>query len=196
MFCQAVPQSVPEFVSWSLTESASADSVDSGAFSALKETKQDMRVGKTYYCFVRPVVINYVPDAKGWMCYMHGLPDYVGQGDTSERAFEDLSVQIHTAFQTLVRKRPFEMDGDERSRWVRLTSVIDLLYYRTTTPVTTYEIGQVHRDMIARPHRIEWITGKSDLIEPQRVPGDLMGCPPGQWIEAVVRRDPVDHSII
>jgi hypothetical protein len=130
------------------------------------------------------------------MCYVHSLTEYVGQGDTPTQAFEDLSVQIHTAFQTLVRKRPFEMDEDERSRWVRLTGIIDLLYYRTTTPVTTYEIGQVHRDMIARPHRIEWITGKSYVIEPHRVPGDLMGCPPGQWIEAVVRRDPMSHSVI
>lgn len=196
MFCPSASQSMAEFASWSLTESVVADSVERGSFSALQETKRDMRVGATYYCFIRPVVINHVPTAKGWICYVRGLAGYAGQSDTPEQAFDDLSIQIHTAFQTLVRKRPFEMDEDERSRWVQLTSIIDLLHYRTTTPVTTYEIGQVHWDMIARPHHIEWVSGRSYLIEPHRVPGELMGCRPGQWIEAVVRRNPISHAVI
>lgn len=196
MFCQAISQSAPEFASWSVNESVVVENVDSGSFSALQETKRDMRVGATYYCFVRPVVINHVPTGKGWMCYTSGLSGYAGQGDTPEHALEDWSIQIHAAFQALLRKRSFEMDDEERSKWVRLTSIIDLLHYRTTTPVTTYEIGQVHWAMIARPHHIEWITGKSDLIEPYRVSGDLMGCRPGQWIEAVVRRDPMSHAVI
>ena len=88
------------------------------------------------------------------------------------------------------------MDDESRSKWVQLTSLIDLLYYRTTTPLTTYEIGRISFGKIAHPRHIEWINGKSDLIEPDKVPGELMSCWTGQWIDAVVRRDPVSHQLL
>jgi hypothetical protein len=131
------------------------------------------------------------------MCYVSGMAGYAGNGDMAEQALEELKVQIHTAFQTLLTKRPFEMDEDEHSKWVELTSAIDLLHYKTTTPITTYEIGQVSFGRIARPHHIDWISGeKRYMIEPTKVPGELMSCRTGQWIDAVVRRDPVSYRIL
>jgi hypothetical protein len=130
------------------------------------------------------------------MCYVSGLTGQLGGGDTPDGAFEELKVQIHAVFQTLLEKRPFEMSEEEHSKWIQLTNVIDLLHYKTTTPLITHEIGQVSFGMVDRPHHIEWINGKVDPIRPERAPGDLMSCAPSQWIEAVVRRDPLSFEIL
>jgi hypothetical protein len=127
---------------------------------------------------------------------MSGPAGYVGGGETPDQALEELKMQIHADFQILLRKRPFEMDDGEHSKWVQLTSVIDLLYYKTTTPIITHEIGRVSFGKIARPHHIEWINDTRYPIDPQRTPGELMSCRTGQWIEAVVRRNPVSHVIL
>lgn len=196
MFCPTVSQNVAESASWSLTESAAESATEDQSFSVLAEVRQDVRVGKACYRFIRPARINYLPADRGWICYVSGLTSYLGNGETPEQAFEELKVRIHTAFQTLLTKRPFEMDEDEHSRWVELTSVIDLLHYKTTTPVTTYEIGQVSFAKVAHPHLIKWINGTRYRIDPHKVPGELMSYRPGQWIDAVVRRDPVSHTVV
>jgi hypothetical protein len=125
-----------------------------------------------------------------------GLAGYVGRGDTREQAFDELKLSIHTDFQVLLRKRPFEMDETERCRWVRLTSIIDLLDYRTTTPIKTRELGQVSFGRISRPYRIKWISGQNYVIDAENVPGELMSCAPGQWVDAEVVRHPVSHRIL
>jgi hypothetical protein len=196
MFYSAVGQSMAEVPSWNVTVSTTEQMARGQSFSVLAEPRCDMTVGRTYYRFVRPTVVNYIPSAEGWVCYVSGLGGQLGGGDTPEGAFEELKVQIHTVFQTLLEKRPFEMSEDEHSQWVQLTSIIDLLYYKTTTPLTTHEIGQVSFGMVNRPHHIEWINGKVDRIRPERSPGDLMSCVPSQWIEAVVRRDPLSFEIL
>jgi desulfoferrodoxin (superoxide reductase-like protein) len=164
--------------------------------SALAEIRQDMRIGETYYRLIGPMTVSYIPTAEGWTCYVNGLAGWLGSGGTPEHAFDELKVQLHTAFQTLLRKRPFEMTEEEHSKWVQLTSVIDLLHYKTTTPMITHEIGRVSLGKIARPHHIEWINGARYQIDPQKVPGELMSCRTGQWIEAVVHRNPVSHAIL
>jgi hypothetical protein len=88
------------------------------------------------------------------------------------------------------------MSEEERARWSDLAKVIDILEYKMTTPVVVREIGQVSYGMISRPQRIKWIRGENYFIDPTRVPGELMGCAPGQWVEAVVKRDPVNHRIL
>jgi hypothetical protein len=196
MFFAAMGQSVTEVPSWSVTKPATEQIAREQFFSALTETRRDMRVGETQYRFIGPAAVSYVPRAEGWICYVNGLTGWLGTGGTPEQAFDELKLQLHTTFQTLLRKRPFEMTEEEHSKWVQLTSVIDLLYYRTTTPVVTREIGQVSFDQIARPHHIEWINGTRYLIDPQRTPGELMSCRTGQWIEAMVRRDPVSYAVL
>ena len=196
MFCAAVGHSMTEVPSWSVTKPVTEQIAREQSFSALTEIRRDMRIGETYYRLVGPAAVSYVPRAEGWTCYVHGLTGWLGSGGTPEQAFDELKVQLHTAFQTLLRKRPFEMTEEERSKWVQLTGLIDLLYYKTTTPVITHEIGRVSFDQIARPHHVEWINGTRYRIDPERVPGELMSCRTGQWIEAIVRWNPVSHAIL
>jgi len=196
VFCPAIGQSVTEVPSWSVTKSATEQMARGQYSSALAEIRQDMRIGETYYRLIGPMTVSYIPTAEGWTCYVNGLAGWLGSGGTPEHAFDELKVQLHTAFQTLLRKRPFEMTEEEHSKWVQLTSVIDLLHYKTTTPMITHEIGRVSLGKIARPHHIEWINGARYQIDPQKVPGELMSCRTGQWIEAVVHRNPVSHAIL
>ncbi len=196
MFFAAMGQSVTEVPSWSVTKPATEQIAREQSFSALTEIRRDMRVGETRYRFIGPAAVSYVPRAEGWICYVNGLTGWLGAGGTPEQAFDELKFQLHTTFQTLLRKRPFELTEEEHSRWVQLTGVIDLLYYRTTTPIVTHEIGRVSFGKIARPHHIQWINGTKYLIDPREVPGELMSCRTGQWVEAVVRRNPVSYAIL
>ncbi|MDY0357626.1 MAG: hypothetical protein RBR19_17220 [Sedimentisphaerales bacterium] len=195
MFCPTMTANVVELASWNITESVSPYQ-DEQLSSMLISPVDGLHVGQTRYRFVRPANLNYLPKAKGWTCSLIGLTGYVGQGDTPEQAFDELKLSIHTDFQVLLRKRPFEMDETERCRWVRLTSIIDLLHYRTTTPIKTRELGQVSFRRISRPYRVKWISGENYRINPERVPAELMSCATGQWVEAEVVRHPVSHKIL
>jgi predicted RNase H-like HicB family nuclease len=164
--------------------------------SVLAAPLSRLAVGRTSYKFIGRVLANWTPVDKGWVCYIRELSSYAGKGDTIEQAFEELKLAIHADFQRLERKRPFEMDECEHSKWLQLTSVIDLLHYNMTTPVETRELGEVRFEMISRPCSIRWISGLKYIIDPYRVPAELMSCRPGQWIEAIVKRDPITHREI
>jgi hypothetical protein len=157
---------------------------------------QEFSVGSTAYVFLRPMQRHYIPSEDGWVSYIRELPKYLGKGQTAEEAFDDLKISIHVDFQRLHRMRPFEMSDEETTKWSNLASVIDVLEYKITTPVTVREIGQVSFGKIARPQRVKWIRGENYLIDPTKVPAELMGCRPGQWIEAIVKRHPVSHTIL
>jgi len=195
MFCPMPIATVEEFAFWNVSERPACHEIEQSA-SALTTQQSSLRLGKTTYQLTRPVNVCWMPAEQGWLCYIQDLIGHVGRGATRQQAFHELKAQIHAGFQTLQRKRPFEMSGSERDRWLSLTSLIDLLHYRTTTPVTTRELGQVSFGRIARPFRIKWVSGQNYLIDVEKVPGELMSCAPGQWVEAAVARDPVSHSIL
>jgi hypothetical protein len=157
---------------------------------------REFSVGSTAYRFFRTVQRCEIPSEGGYVSYIRQLPNYTGKGQTAEKAFEDLKVNIHVDFQRLLRMRPFEMGEEEKSKWSSLASVVDLLEYKITTPLIVREIGQISYGKISRPQRIKWIRDENYFIDPTKVPGELMACAPGQWIEAVVKRDPVSHRIL
>lgn len=195
MFCPTMAANVPESASWSVTESVNPYQ-DEQFSSMLTQPIDGLSVGRIRYQFVRPANLNWLPTPRGWICRLTGLTSYAGQGDTPEQAVDELKLQIHAAFQVLLRRRPFEMDEVQRLRWIELTSVIDLLHYRTTAPITTREIGQISFGRISRPYRIKWISGENYRIDPENVPAELMSCAPGQWVEAEAVRHPVDRRIL
>lgn len=195
MFCPAAFQIAEESASWNVS-APSAYYEEEDSSSVLVERQLDLRIGTTTYQLTKLVRVNWMPAEQGWVCYIDGLIGYVGRGATRQEAFGELKAQIHTDFQTLQRKRPFEMSQSQRDKWLELTSVIDLLHYKTTTPVMTREIGQVSFGRISRPYRIKWVSGRNYMIEVDKVPGELMSCAPGQWVEAVATRDPVSHRIL
>jgi len=164
--------------------------------SVLAAPLVDLAVGHTYYRFIERVLVNWTPIDQGWVCYVMELNNYVGNGETIEQAFEELKLAIHTDFQRLERKRLFEIDEEERTKWTQLTSVIDLLDYKMTTPIVTREIGEVSFWKISRPYSIKWISGQTYFIDPYKVPAELMSCRPGQWVEAIVKRYPITNREI
>ena len=153
-------------------------------------------IGSTSYKFFKVVQRCDLPVEDGWISYINELHTYTGKGKTVEDALEDLKINIHVDFQRLLRMRPFEMSDEEKTKWSNLASIVDLLEYKMTTPMVVREIGQVSFGKISRPQIIKWIRDEEYFIDPDRVPGELMGCATGQWIEAVVKRDPVKHKIL
>ena len=192
MFCPAVDHNVDNAMFWSITAEEYLN-VPKFGLSILHGQEYEFNVGQTFYKFITPANICWSPTVDGWGCYIEELRNYTGVAQMLKDAFTELKVNIHVDFQRLYKKRPFEMAEQERLIWLRLTNIIDLLHYRTTTPIVMKEIGSISYGMISRPFAIEWISGKTYLIEPHKVPGDLMGCKPGQWIEAVVKRDPLTY---
>ena len=165
-------------------------------FSVLYDKIDSFSVGNSYYKFVEPVDVNYLPFTGNWKCSIYGLPTYSGTADTRENSFDNLKIEIHSDFQKLIRMRPFEMTADEQRRWSELCNVIDLLHYNNTTPIVLKDIGEVRYEMRSRPYKINWINGRSYIIDIARAPGELMSCKSGQWIEAIVKKEPITNKII
>jgi len=197
MFCPAVQQNIDSVATCSAIADQRTYLWGAEKFSStLMRPVLDFTVGRAYYRFIGPMTVSWTPVDEAWVCYTLELSSYTGTGKTEQEAYEELKLAIHTDFQRLERKRPFEMDEGEHSKWLQLTSVIDLLHYNMTTPVETRELGEVSFEKISRPCSIRWISGQKYIIDPYRVPAELMSCRPGQWIEAIVKRDPITHREI
>ena len=160
----------------------------------------EIKVGDTKYnlLFSIDTQVYFDPIEKKWECWNYsGKFNYIGISDTSrEDAIENFKLQIHIRFQQLYSKRPFEMTQEEYNEWIKLANTIDLLHYKTTTPLETREIGCVSYKNFPYPYRIKWLTDENYIIDPSKVPGELMSYRPGQWIEAVVKRNPVNYKVL
>jgi len=160
----------------------------------------EIKVGDTKYnlLFSIDTQVYFDPIEKKWECWNYsGKFNYIGISDTSrEDAIDNFKLQIHIRFQQLYSKRPFEMTQEEYNEWIKLANTIDLLHYKTTTPLETREIGCVSYKNFPYPYRIKWLTDENYIIDPSKVPGELMSYRPGQWIEAVVKRNPVNYKVL
>lgn len=157
---------------------------------------QGFRVGDCTYEFLRAQSRRYAStEGAGWECVIDNLSEYCAQAATQEEAFNELAVMIHTEFQRLLAKRPFEMDESERIAWKRLANTIDLLTYKLSKPLEFVETGCISFGKISRPNRVKWIDGSNYRIDADLVPGELMACRPGQWIECVVLRDRITKQV-
>lgn len=178
--------------------SAEASS-QSEEFGATDINLNSLNFGDAEYRFLQEIRVQGVwnCDSNEWACWSSDLGVmFVGKGDTLISAFDDFKNQLHTIFQRLYRKRPFEMDAQEQEQWNRLVNTIDVYHYRTTTPITVREVGQISYGMISRPYRIKWLTGYNYIIDTNKVPAELMSLKPGRYVEAVVKRDPITHKEI
>lgn len=166
---------------------------------ATKETLGNLGFGKTTYKFLKEITLNNIRDSRSgdWTCWSSEFETSIlGKGNNSQLAEEDFKSQLHAIFQRFYHMRPFEMDELERYQWQKLVNVIDVHNYRTTTPIVVQEVGQVSFGKINRPYRIKWLTGHNYIIDPSKVSPELMSMKTGQYIEAVVKRDPVAHNIL
>lgn len=156
----------------------------------------EIKIGTIRYKLLTPLHIIRDWLERSQICWAEGLSDYHGKGDTISEAEQNFKESIHLDFQRLYRKRPFEMDESERKRWRSLLNVIDVLHYRQTTPLSLREIGCVSYGRLSYPTKIEWIDGRIDSITFDMVPPELVECRTGQWIETIVKRNPVTKKLI
>ena len=170
--------------------------VNSSSFYSLLEIK----VGETKYKLLSSIdaLVIYNLIEKHWECHNpSGKFKYIGiSKDSQTAAIEDFKIQIHVRFQQLYSKRPFEMTEDEHDDWIKLANTIDLLNYKTTAPLKVREIGCISYKNYPYPYRIKWLTDENYIIKPSKVPGELMSYKPGQWVEAIVERCPVNHNVL
>ena len=149
-----------------------------------------IRVGPHTYRLLRALQLECVRlAADRWRCFARGLRGIEGEGRTSVESKDAFCVNVHTAFQQLYTTRPFEMTDDQRQRWRRLCSVIDILSYREETPVTIRQLGRIISAPLGSTRRVRWIHKGVDVISVLSSPAEFAGYGTGQWFDAVVRKD-------
>ncbi len=159
-------------------------------------TMDQLTVGATTYRLLKKISFTHWWDAGQWAVRTveRRLP-YIGKGETLHQADDEWHKTFHADFQRLYAMRPFEMASDESNRWSTLVSLIDVAYYRDTTPVSFREMGRISWGRRSYPTSIRWIDGRKDGIPLDSVP-EIASCKPGQWIEAVVEREPATGGLI
>jgi hypothetical protein len=123
------------------------------------------------------------------------FPQFVGRGRGFDDAFLDWQSRVHSRFQDLNAKRPFEMTTDETAIWQLLESQIDVNAYNRKTPLTVRQIGRV-AEVRPFPRVIEWENGRRESVRLEQMPGEFAAYKSGQPFEAVVVRDPVDFRLL
>ena len=155
-------------------------------------TLHNFVVGATHYRLMNPIRLEFSRDnaSNTYICWANELGTVLqGKGATTSIAAQEFEQVIHATFQSLYSKRPFEMDEQEMKTWRTLISVINVSQYREGTPIAYRQLGKVRFGHVSYPSRIEWIDGRTDSISLDQVTAEVAGSRPGQWIDAVVRRD-------
>ena len=179
-------------------EEAVADMSTTGLGITEQLLGTEIKVGTTKYKLLTSlqIISNWDWFEEVQICWAKELSYYHGKGDTISEAEQNWKESIHLDFQRLYRRRPFEMDESERERWRLLLNIIDVLHYRQTTPLSLREVGRVSYEKLSYPTKIKWIDGRTDNITLDVVPPELAECRTGQWIEAIVKRNPVTKKLI
>ena len=165
--------------------------------SATKIQIDGIKTGQIFYKLFIPLELTFSWQDDLWICWAKEFfVNCIGKGKNFQESQEQWKKLVHSRFQNLYQKRPFEMTGMEQKEWSAFCKVIDINHYRNTTPITAREIGRVHWDKYSYPRSIEWISGRYDVIDLDDVPAELAGFLPGQWIETVTRRCPQTGRLI
>lgn len=144
-------------------------------------------VGETRYPLRNSLQGFFLPDYSGGEgeFRVSGLPSIVARGSDIADAMKNWKDQLHTEFQELISKRPFEMSSSERAMWQMLSDRIDIAQYRNIHLVKLRQFGRVED---ARPghHRIVWENGDSHRVLLDEMPAEFATYKPGQPFEAIV----------
>lgn len=158
-------------------------------------TLNDLRIAGVVYPLRRPCTASYIPGAGDFLVAGFS-PMFVGRGTTLEEARKDWLLAVHVGFQELLHMRPFEMTPSDARRWNVLSSRIDVTVYRNQTPIQVRQFGKITQ---ARPYpqQIQWENGDREAIRVDQVDSpDFVTFKPGQPIEAIVARDPLDSRLL
>ena len=124
------------------------------------------------------------------------LPWLVGRGASEVEATREWACRLHSDFQVLKRKRPFERTRDEEDHWRELESTVDVYEYDRQRVSTGEQSGRVvsagstYRD-------VQWI-GYADVerIPLELAPPEFAGYVPGEWFDAIVERELPSWQVI
>lgn len=161
----------------------------------IRSTLDEIQVAGVTYPLRRSSTVSFIPGIGEFL--VEGFsPAFVGHGATFEAARRDWLLSIHSGFQELLHKRPFEMSPDDVYRWSVLSSRIDVTVYRNQTPIQVRQYGRISQ---ARPYprQIQWENGERESINVEQVASpDFVTFKSGQPVEAIVARDPVNFRLL
>src|SRR5581483_12076132 len=87
-------------------------------FDVLRREIRAFHVGTASYQLRTPLLATFYPRIDGEVGRLNVTPSWlliIGSGRTLDEAWQDWAGQFHVHFQTLLAKRPWEMDADEKS---------------------------------------------------------------------------------
>ena len=203
MFLVPAPPHMPPYAQVAAMKCSISGSGESAVAEAVweqysgREDLHKIEVGLTNYPLRYQLTGSFDPvPSGGFRFVVDGCArDFIGVGETRDEAFGDWKEQIHVSFQTLLRKRRFEMDAEDRRRWSVLESLIDVPKYRRTTPITIRQVGRAQFLRTNRPQGITWADHTCDLVAIDSMPAAYAALLPNQWFEAEVERDPITWKL-
>jgi len=123
-------------------------------------------------------------------------PHFIGKGESFATAQRDFLNQVHATFQSLVRRRPFQMDEKQRTDWHTLERLIDVEAYWDCIPVTLLEMG-VLSAITDAGWEVIWLDGeRKEVIPVERTLPEFAAFRPEQWFEALVERRPGNYELL
>lgn len=179
--------------------------VRGGLFDVLQRPFDEVRVGDALYRPRSQMLATFYPRTRGVNGELIVTPCdlcIVGVGRTLEKAQRNWNEQFHVRFQTLLAKRPWEMDVNEKEEWGQIELLVDVAAYRRDTPYRIRQIGAISRrrptahEPRALPNQIRWESGRVEDIRLDLAPPEFAALFAGRRFEAVVLRDSATHRLL
>ncbi|SRR5579875_2343826 len=167
-------------------------------FDVLRQEIMAFHVGMASYQLRTPLLATFYPRINGEAGRLSVTPSWlpiVGSGATLDEAWQDWAGQFHVRFQTLLAKRPWEMDADEKGEWERIEQMIDVPAYRRETPYIIRQIGWLTRRRPI-PDHVRWEDGRGERVDLAQMPPEFAALHEGDRFEAEVERHAVTGRLI
>src|SRR5579883_187318 len=167
-------------------------------FDVLRRVITAFHIGRAKYQLRTPLLTTFYPRIDGETGRLSVTPlwlSIIGSGGTWDEAWQHWAGQFHVLFQTLLAKRPWEMETDEKGMWERIEQLVDVPAYRRETPYIVRQIGWLTRRRPI-PDRIRWEDGRRERVDLMQMPPEFAALHEGDRFEAEVERHAVTGRLI
>ena len=167
-------------------------------FDVLRREIRAFHIGRASYQLRTPLLAAFYPRIDGEVGRMNVAPSWlsiVGSGRTLDEAWQDWANRFHVRFQTLLAKRPWEMDANEKSEWEKIEQMVDVPAYRRETPYVVRQIGWLTRRRPI-PDHIRWENGRQERVDLMQMPPEFAALHEEDRFEAEVERQAVTGRLI
>jgi hypothetical protein len=127
-------------------------------FDVYRRDLRDIVIGATRYPLRVEALHGFAtpaPDGGRSQFRLEEISFIMGIGDEVSDAITDWTDNFHVLAQTLMSKRPFEMNATERRQWESISSYVDIAAYHNNAPTKIRRFGLV-RDMRRGHYAVEW----------------------------------------